>query len=206
MENMNAEKNAGRKKLLVPLVVLIMCGVALTGAAYALATSVTLNNSPITGDFYSIDMYGENEATTPFDGTFEAGTDFEVYTTKNVSDGYYVAKIDQTEFTRTVFVMVSSDVDDSTYKLSLAPITVTQSGSLQPTITAVAAMYNVTQSEDVTAGETEVNVGDYIRITVTFTVTGSNDAGHFATVDLLDAAVNATRTFSLAVTATLVES
>ncbi len=60
-----------RKKYLAPLVVVMLCAVALTGAAYAYSTTVT-GNGDIKGEYTIIDIYektgtGTYDATSKFD-------------------------------------------------------------------------------------------------------------------------------------------
>lgn len=56
MQNMNEEKS--RKKLLVPLVVLLLCAVSLTGAAYAYTSSLTYKDNTTAVEFLSVDKEG----------------------------------------------------------------------------------------------------------------------------------------------------
>ncbi len=170
MENMNAEKNAGRKKLLVPLVVLIMCGVALTGAAYAYSTSVTMNGAAIQGDYYSIDMYDSNAANAePIENALVADKDFKVYTTKIVGEDY-VAKVENGSFTRTVYVKIDSDLpSDQKYTLT-ATANVTGVTASQITITPTVTINGGT------ATLADAVKGTYYTVLVTCTVApGSGD-------------------------------
>ena len=205
MENMNAEKNAGRKKLLVPLVVLIMCGVALTGAAYAYsASTVTVQNNPINGDYYSIDMYSSDAASTVITAPLAAGSDFKVYTTKTVGSSY-VAKIDAGTFTRTTWVKVSSDIAGSKYTLTAAVDMIAKTAGINANVTFTSvAMTNLDGDTPVEAGVTQVDVGDIIEVVVTFSVAANNNAGEYASVSALDTAVNGYNAkFNLTVNATL---
>ncbi len=62
------EKESSRKKYLAPLVVIMLCLVAITGAAYAYSTSVT-GNGNIAGNYVVIDMYSsadDNAGTAKF--------------------------------------------------------------------------------------------------------------------------------------------
>lgn len=206
MENMNAEKNAGRKKLLVPLVVLIMCSIALTGAAYAYsASTVTVQNNTINGDYYSIDMYSSDAASTVITTPLAAGSDFKVYTTKTVGNDY-IAKIDAGTFTRTTWVKVSSDIAGSKYTLTATVDMITKTLGIDATVTyGSVAMKNISQDDaPVTPGTTKVNVGDIIEVVVTFNVAESTNAGEYASVTALQNDVNAYNAkFNLTVNATL---
>ncbi len=58
------EKESSKKKYLVPLVVIMLCLVAITGAAYAYSTSVK-GNGDITGNYVALDMYKSDGEATP---------------------------------------------------------------------------------------------------------------------------------------------
>ena len=63
MNNMNMEtEKSSRKKLLIPLVVLLLCAVSLIGAGYAYTTSVQ-NTGTVDAQYYAIDMYKTNTGT-----------------------------------------------------------------------------------------------------------------------------------------------
>ncbi len=65
MTDIQMEEKSSKKKLLVPLVVLMLCAVTLVGAAYAYTTSVSTTSNTLNGEFYSIDLYdGEKEVYT----------------------------------------------------------------------------------------------------------------------------------------------
>ena len=53
---MNTEEKGSRKKLLVPLVVLLLCAVSLTGAAYAYSSTMINNNNDVDTEYLSIDL------------------------------------------------------------------------------------------------------------------------------------------------------
>ena len=53
---MNTEEKESRKKLLVPLVVLLLCAVAFTGAAYAYSSTVTVDDNNLTAKTLSVDL------------------------------------------------------------------------------------------------------------------------------------------------------
>ena len=61
------EQTGSRKKLLVPVVVLMLCLVTLTGAAYAYSSTMTNTGNAIDGDYVSIDLQGtaQDIVTTP---------------------------------------------------------------------------------------------------------------------------------------------
>jgi len=59
MDGMNANTKESRKKFLVPLLVLLLCAVSLTGAAYAYSSSVTVNNNTVSGEEFVLEMYNK---------------------------------------------------------------------------------------------------------------------------------------------------
>ena len=70
MENMNENATGSRKKFLAPLVVLLLCVVSLTGAAYAYSSTVTVVNNTVTGEEYVLEVYSTTEATSTISEAF----------------------------------------------------------------------------------------------------------------------------------------
>ena len=66
MENIRGEgtyeSGSKRKKLLVPIIALMLCAVAVIGAGYAYSSSVTVENNKVAGGELSIDINGEGIA------------------------------------------------------------------------------------------------------------------------------------------------
>ena len=65
MENIRGgayEGGSKRKKLLVPIIALMLCAVAVIGAGYAYQSSVTVENNKVAGGELSIDTTGEGSA------------------------------------------------------------------------------------------------------------------------------------------------
>lgn len=60
MDGINANTKESRKKFLVPLLVLLLCAVSLTGAAYAYSSSVTVNNNTVSGEEFVLEMYDKS--------------------------------------------------------------------------------------------------------------------------------------------------
>lgn len=192
MENNQINNSGNRKKLLVPLVVLLLCGVALTGAAYAYSTSVTVNDNPVAGDYYSIDMYDAPAASTAITEALEADSDFKVYTTHTVG-GQYVAGVEGGTFERTVYVKITSDNADFKYTIKAPTCTYTAAtGNLADIAIAFgsAAITKVSDNSAVTPGTTQVNAGDVLKIVLTFNVTADDDVGSFASVSALASAID----------------
>ncbi len=91
------ENESSRKKYLAPLVVIMLCAVALTGAAYAYSTTVT-GNGDIKANYVVIDMYSDTAGTTPT-ATLQYDVNKNMFqvcadTDKTSSTGPYVANVD----------------------------------------------------------------------------------------------------------------
>lgn len=123
------EKEISRKKYLAPLVVIMLCAVALTGAAYAAyATSVT-GNGDIQGNYVVIDMYKKTSSsnTVPegyaptgdlqYDVDLNANM-FKVYTDTDKTSGSgtpYVAKVDSSNKTILyTYLQINTDLKNGT--------------------------------------------------------------------------------------------
>ena len=110
MTTQYAEEQGFKKKYLAPLIVLLLCAVSLTGAAYAYSTSVS-NTGDIDGYYYSIDMYSDDQASTVIQKSLVSDVDFEVMTDKVVGKNYS-ALVKETKVTYTVYVKVQSNLPD----------------------------------------------------------------------------------------------
>lgn len=93
------EQTGSRKKLLVPVVVLMLCLVTLTGAAYAYSSSLTNTANTVQEDFISIDLETPDyeEDIVASSGTTLAFTDDFIYT----KSGDVVTKKDTVQCTIT---------------------------------------------------------------------------------------------------------
>lgn len=63
MDNIQTRQESSKKKLLVPVVVLILLAVGFTGAAYAYSTSVTTGGSHLDADYLTIDLNGGSKTS-----------------------------------------------------------------------------------------------------------------------------------------------
>ncbi len=109
MTTQYAEEQGFKKKYLAPLIVLMLCAVSLTGAAYAYSTSID-GNGDVDGDYYSIDLYTDSTGTADKVLTVDIDPDkhFEVMTTKKVAENYS-AEVKETKVTLTTYVKVQSN-------------------------------------------------------------------------------------------------
>ena len=108
MTTQYAEEQGFKKKYLAPLIVLMLCAVSLTGAAYAYSTSIS-GNGDVDGYYYSIDLYKDASASTVIEASLEPEVDFEVMTDKVVNHNYS-AHVEKTVVTYTAYVKVQSNL------------------------------------------------------------------------------------------------
>ncbi len=92
------ENESSKKKYLAPLVVIMLCAVALTGAAYASYTTSVSGNGDIAGNYVVIDMYKDADLKTASgELQFDTSNLFKVYSlTDRTGDSKTpcVAKVD----------------------------------------------------------------------------------------------------------------
>ena len=110
MNDIQMEERSSKKKLLVPLVVLMLCAVSVIGAGYAYTTTVTNQNNTMESDYYAIDLYSTVSGTpalvnAPF--TIEHKVHF--YTVKNISTGVDVKVAVPTGASNLCYVAVFDD-------------------------------------------------------------------------------------------------
>ncbi len=114
------EEGGFKKKFLAPLVVIMLCAVALAGAAYAYTSTVQGNGTIPDPNYYTIDLYTTGEATQTVKDSINAGTNFEAYTTK-VVNGNYMGHVDNdgkaTELKFTTYVMVNSNLKNDACRI-----------------------------------------------------------------------------------------
>ncbi len=202
------EKESSKKKYLAPLVVIMLCLVAITGAAYAYSTTVT-GNGDIKGNYVVLDMYDDNgaEAATRYTatanldvvaGAFTVTTDKTVTTDDSGADkSQYVANVvtGALEY-YTILHINTNDTTANTFYLtdpeyqytaptateSVTPGTLTL-GDL--TVKSVTDSTGATISRQATTGSTGyyiLNSTEYYKITFTIAIT----AGEFGTYDSLN--------------------
>ncbi len=105
------EKESSKKKYLAPLVVIMLCLVAITGAAYAYSTTVT-GNGDIAGKYTVIDLYDKGDATTAEGvSNFQiTSSSFQVRTEadKTGSTNSYVAYVEPTNLVYYGYVRINT--------------------------------------------------------------------------------------------------
>ena len=167
MEDYYLDSSTNKKRLIVPVILLMLCMVSLTGAAYAYSqTFVEIDENPIDGMHYSID-YTDNAKNVLTTKLAADEDDLTVYTEIVVGTSFD-AFVSAGTFTRTMYVTVFTDMD-TTFDLN-ASVTLDSVLSTFITIDDVAI--------DDVAGNTAT------QITLTFNVanTNLNDMGLTNTV------------------------
>ena len=113
MTTQYAEEQGFKKKYLAPLIVLMLCAVSLTGAAYAYSTTIT-GSGDVDYDYYSIDMYSDADGTTVVKENIKFTQDFDVETYKTVGKNYF-ANVNGNTLTYTTYVKVQSNETETCY-------------------------------------------------------------------------------------------
>jgi hypothetical protein len=75
MNAMKTEEAGSRKKYLAPLIVIMLCLVALTGAAYAYTSTMTNTSNTVSADYLSIDLKGKGASVESYNQDVVVGTD-----------------------------------------------------------------------------------------------------------------------------------
>ena len=130
MTTQYAEEQGFKKKYLAPLIVLMLCAVSLTGAAYAYSTTIS-GNGNVDYDYYSIDLYtdstGDASKVVTANLNPDSG-DFDVQTAKKVNENYTATVVGGT-ITFTTYVKVQSDKNKEICYISGEAKYVKQSGT-----------------------------------------------------------------------------
>lgn len=167
MDDYYLDSSTSKKRLLVPVILLMLCAVSLTGAAYAYSqTFVELDENPIDGFNYSIDYTDSNKnvITAKLPATNE---DVSVVTEIVVGNSFN-AFTNAGTFTRTMYVTVFTD-SDKTFDLNAS---VTLDSVLSTFITV----------ENVAVNDVEGNTATQITLTFNVANTNLNDMGLTNTV------------------------
>jgi uncharacterized protein YxeA len=173
------EQTGSRKKYLAPVVVLMLCLVALTGAAYAYTTSVTSGQNGVTADYVSIDLYAV-DGTTVVDVP-QAETNVNVVTFQTaLNKTTHLANITATATDKLVakaYVKVTEDMANSTTsKLTITPTNPTMSGILQGMTVSVSVSRVLDDATPVDAnqdGTYTITNGNKVTIELTAVIGGT---------------------------------
>ncbi|MCQ2078495.1 MAG: hypothetical protein MJZ38_00325 [archaeon] len=97
MTDMTMNNNGNRKKYLVPLVVLLLCGVALTGAAYAYSSTLNTTGTINQGDDAILIHFNDSEETATAVSTivFTVNYDVDSNVVDMAGNATYTAKLEE---------------------------------------------------------------------------------------------------------------
>ena len=165
------DTTGSRKKFLIPLVVLLLCAVSLTGAGYAYNSSVTTDTSDIDGKFFTLDTYSNDTGTIAYKPTdagnypvvFTTVTDHAADTTKVTANKLAVVLLG------TIYVKINSNTDDTTATLTLAAETVEKATPTKAIGLEFDFTYKVYDSSDDLQFSTAtgtINVGEYYKVEI----------------------------------------
>lgn len=192
------ENERFKKRYLAPLVVIMLCAVALTGAAYAYTTSVS-GNGDIAGNYVMIDMYSDDGATSASgELQFDGSNLFKVYTATDRTDSTAtapcVAKVDESiKVNIYTYVRINTDLKDGDnqkqFTLGQPTLNLIKLDDYKGKIAIKTQEIKITDpdGEEVPAQESESG-GDYTlygntiyKVEYTLTFTGGDTNGNFGT-------------------------
>ncbi len=210
------DRESTRKKFLAPLVVIMLCAVALTGAAYAYSTTVT-GNGDIDAKYSIVDIYektegGDYEETSNFDITNDT-LNFYTVTDKTGSTLSYKAYIDtenkSNEFVYSTYVRINTDTTatSQTFKLDTflkynrpsdcGVISINGSTTVEErTINELVTIYAEDKKTPVAADKVVENTIYYVEITLTITAGDDAQTGIFCNETSMDAVTKKINSFN----------
>lgn len=183
MATQYTEASGFKKKYLAPLIVLMLCAVSLTGAAYAYSTSIT-GHGTIGDEYYSIDLYTDNTGNTVITENINSEEHFQVYTKKIVGgsveeslSGNYYGSVDETKVTFVTYVKVLSNNTTEGYKYTIDSkakyITSTTNGIYsswtESSVKCDVKFYECSDSEN-TNSITEFSLNTLYKVIITITL------------------------------------
>ena len=197
------DTTGSRKKFLIPLVVLLLCAVSLTGAGYAYNSTVTVNDNTTPASDFVIEVYNSAEAATPITAAMTMDKLIVLQHNTTISDAskVVVSAVAGEGFIGKITV---NDEVGNDYKVSAAIADGTESKTITVDDTAGEIRYtvNVALYTDAACDDEDLyedsavhgNQTFYYKVTVTIdgehngiTFNGATDSQ--AKVDLVDAQV-----------------
>jgi hypothetical protein len=176
MNGMKTEEAGSRKKYLAPLIVIMLCLVALTGAAYAYTTSVTSTQNGVTADYISIDLYNADGSGVVDAPVAESNVNVVTFKTDVTKADHKITitAVNTDKLIAKAYVKVSEDMSATKSKLTITPTSPTMSGILEEMTVTVAVSKVLDGSTEIEAqeGKYEVTNGNLITIELSATVTG----------------------------------
>ncbi len=173
MTDIQMEERSSKKKLLVPIVVLMLCAVSVIGAGYAYTTSVTNQNNTMAADYYTIDMYSNTTGTT-VTAPFALSDSVHLYTEKVVKTNILVkAAVENAN------PLCYVGVKDST----------AASNPTTATISPVVTISSTDSTGWATNGDNvlEYSINNAVVLSLTFTVGTQDTSGFYPVIVTVDA-------------------
>ncbi len=203
MEIMQEEKSS-RKKLLVPLVVLMLCAVSLAGAAYAYSSTLTNTGNTADVHFISVDKNeGSTQLVTLSGNAVLEFTDNYTYAENTKTGNVIKYELNDDVLVATYYLYIDTDEAQKSVTFSVGSnafdtmkfFTVGETTTYMDTVYAMK--YSVTGAQTGTVnGTVNVPVGttntvtvkteELLTVTVTFDLIGSTSAGTIETINYAD--------------------
>lgn len=202
MTTQYAEEQGFKKKYLAPLIVLMLCAVSLTGAAYAYSTSVT-GGADISGDYISIDMYeSDGKTVISKDLTSESFKTWSTIDRSTDGDNKLHTYVEDGQLVYTTYVKVSTDIDNATFTLAAtAKYTAPENGGIltmdkdyttAQTLADEIKVYEKDADPKTATPVTELAGNETYKVIITIGIGSSTtEFGTFADLAAFQAAVNA---------------
>lgn len=186
------DTTGSRKKFLIPLVVLLLCAVSLTGAGYAYNSTVTVSDNTSDDKEFILEMQAENGAPVTAPIKFTENTFVLTNITnvaKNNAKSVEIVAEDFTGVTWTGKLVITTDITGDSFMITpaaIAPIEITATGATGTiTLTPTIAMFtNEGCTESYVAGSEIANAGTVtIWFQVSVAATGSNTFANTANAE-----------------------
>lgn len=146
MNGMKTEEAGSRKKYLAPLVVIMLCLVALTGAAYAYSSTVSIGGNQIDAKYLSLDL---TEGSVGSDVHISEGNVFQFTDDFVYSGATKTDKVTCTVATRTITYDLTITGDLACHKLKV------QSSNIANILNTPIGAYKLSQMVTVKVGLTD---------------------------------------------------
>lgn len=203
MDNMQIGQEKSRKKFLIPLIVLMLCAVSLTGAAYAYSSSLTNTGNSTDTEYLSLDKDSSKQKLVELSGNTVMGfTDNytyngEVKTENVIKYEYATGSIIIAKYN----LKIDNNGDAKNVKLSVS------SSNLNEMVlygtTKLTSVYDVTYkigdtsykvglagTPAVTGEEATVFTQSSLEVTIVFTLKEAYAENHSGTVETIDYTVD----------------
>ena len=167
------------RKLIVPLIAIMVSAVALAGVVYAYNAAVTSTQNDVTGKIYTVDLYNAGGTATVTAPIPEANVDVVIFST-NMNYSTEAVTINATadnKVVATAYVKVETDVAGIQSKIAITPSSPVTMTGLPDGLIVTPSVTQVKQGESTIVaggdGKYVVDVNTLISIQITITVSGT---------------------------------